>query len=63
MKKYRVMYRPSERANDASAIAQEVYADGWRVDSDQVLLYKRDEGGEIKVFDVPKTRIVRIMEV
>jgi hypothetical protein len=63
MKKFRVMYRPSERANDASAVAQDVYADGWRVDSDSVLLYKREPDGETMVFDVPKARIVRITEV
>ena len=34
MKKYRVMYRPSAWSSELSAKTEEVYADGWRVDSD-----------------------------
>ena len=32
MKRYRVQYRQSDRQNDLSERAEEVYADGWRVD-------------------------------
>ena len=42
MKKYRVMFRPTDNANDLSARTQEVYADGWRVDSDKVVLYAHE---------------------
>ena len=63
MKKYRVMYRPTERAGDLAARSEEVYADGWRVDSDKVVLYAHEEDADILVFDVPKTQIMRIQEI
>ncbi len=63
MKKFRVMYRASEHANDAGARTEDVVADGWRVDSDKVLLYKRRGKKEVPVFDVPKKLIMRIHEV
>jgi hypothetical protein len=65
MKKYRVIYRPNERASEVMARTEEVYADGWRVDSDAdvVLLYLRQEGQEVRVLDVPKSLIMRIHEV
>ncbi len=63
MKKFRVIYRPFERANDAASRTEEVYADGWRVDQEVVSLYLRQEGQEVPVFDVPKSRVMRIHEV
>ncbi|MDO8614756.1 MAG: hypothetical protein Q7T33_03340 [Dehalococcoidia bacterium] len=62
MKKFRVMYRQSERANDP-ARTEEVYADGWKVDSDQVVLYQHEREADVSVFDVPKTRVLRIQEL
>ncbi len=62
MKKYRVVYRAPYRA-DAVSKTEEVLADGWRVDQDLVLLYQRQDGQEVRVFDVPKTLIMRIHEI
>jgi len=62
MKKYRVVYRAPNRA-DAVAKVEEVEADGWRVDADQVLLYQRRGDAEVRVFDVPKTHFMRIHEI
>lgn len=63
MRKFRVMFRPYEHANDAAAKTEDVLADGWRVDSDKVLLFKRSGRKEEPVFDVPKNLIMRIHEV
>jgi hypothetical protein len=63
MKKFRVVYRPFERANDSAARSEEHYADGWRTDVDSVYLYERHNGEEVRVFDVPKSLIMRIHEV
>jgi hypothetical protein len=63
MKKYRVMYRPHEQASDVSAKTEEVWADGWRVDFDKVVLFAHEQDSDILVFDVPKTRVMRIQEV
>lgn len=63
MKKFRVIYRPFERANDAASRTEEIYADGWRTDADSVYLYERQEDEEVHVMDIPKTRIMRIHEV
>ena len=64
MKKYRVMYRPEEH-NEHEPRMEEVLADGWRVDHEtqQVLLYQQVGAGEIRVFDVPKSRFMRISEI
>ena len=62
MKKYRVTFKPEERDGRPPKV-EEVYADAWRVDSDLVVLLRRDEEGETKVFDVPKNNIMRIVEV
>jgi hypothetical protein len=64
MKRFRVMYRMTESAN-GSAQTEEVYADGWRVDTDKVVLYQSAGGEEsdTPVFDVPKTRVMRIQEI
>ena len=65
MKKYRVMYRLSEHANDSAPRTEEVAADGWRVDPDAgvVLLYQEQDGKEERVFDIPKKLIMRIHEI
>ena len=63
MKKFRVVYRPFERADDAVARSEEHYADGWRTDPENVYLYERHNGEEVRVFDVPKSRFMRIHEV
>jgi hypothetical protein len=63
MKKYRVMYSLTERTNSMAPRIEEVYADGWRIDYDTALFYQRDGEGEVRVFDVPKTRVMRIQEL
>jgi hypothetical protein len=63
MKRFRVMYRPNERAGETAARTEEVYADGWRVDTDKVVLYQQSADHETPVFDVPKTRVMRIQEI
>ena len=63
MKKYRVTFRISDRPHSSLMKTEEVYADAWRVDSDQVCLYRRDREGEVTVFDVPRSRVTRILEV
>jgi hypothetical protein len=63
MKKYRVMYKPGESAGDVTARTEEVYADGWRVETDKVVLYAHERDADILVFDVPKTRVMRIQEI
>ncbi len=66
MKKYRVMYRPSAWSSEFSAKTEEVYADGWRVDSDsdRVVLFTHTTPDRIdEIFDVPKAQIMRIQEI
>jgi hypothetical protein len=65
MKKYRVQYRQSDRQNDLNERAEEVYADGWRVDvaSDNVVLFKHVADYDSPVFDVPRSRVTRIQEI
>lgn len=63
MKRYRVVYRPNNQANELAAQTEEVYADGWRVDSDKVVLYQQGLDSETPVFDVPKQRVMRIQEI
>ena len=64
MKKFRVMYRQTDRSDDQlTARTEEVYADGWRVESDKVTLFQHDNTGDISVLDVPRTRIMRIQEM
>jgi hypothetical protein len=62
MKKYRITFRPAEFDGRPDKV-EEVYADTWRVDSDAVVLVRREGEGEVKVFDVPKSNIKRIAEV
>jgi hypothetical protein len=59
------MYRPAERNEQHQARTEEVYADGWRVDHDtqEVLLYQQIGAQEVRVFDVPKGRFMRINEI
>jgi hypothetical protein len=63
VKKYRVMYKPTENANELAVRTEEVYADGWRVETDKVVLYAHEQDADIMVFDVPKTRVMRIQEI
>ena len=64
MKKYRVLYRLSERRDNQMVKTEEVEADTWRVDSDLVCLYRRErDGHEERVLEVPKARVLRINEV
>lgn len=63
MKRYRVVYRPNNQANELATQTEEVYADGWRVDSDKVVLYQQGLDSETAVFDVPKQRVMRIQEI
>ena len=63
MKKYRVMYRPFERAEATMARTEEVYADGWRVEEENVTLFQRAENDEVHVLDIPKSRFMRINEI
>jgi len=62
MKRYRVMYRPTESAHVA-ARTEEVYADGWRVDTDKVVLFTHEREADQAVLDIPKTSILRIQEL
>jgi hypothetical protein len=63
MKKYRVMYRPNGVASEGVARSEEVYADGWRVETDKVVLFAHERDADIMVFDVPKAQIMRIQEI
>ncbi len=65
MKRYRVMYRATESANRETARTEEVEADGWRVDTDKVVLYQSAAAGtaDTPVFDVPTSRVMRIQEI
>ena len=65
MKRYRVMYRATESANNEMARTEDVYADGWRVDADKVVLYQSVAAGadDTPVFDVPASRVMRIQEI
>lgn len=62
MKKYRITFTPVELDGRPEKV-EEVYADTWRVDSDVVVLVRREGDTEVTVFDVPKTNIKRIVEV
>ena len=65
MKRYRVMYRETENAETETARTEEVEADGWRVDTDKVVLYQSAAAGvdDKPVFDVPTSRVMRILEI
>jgi hypothetical protein len=62
MKKYRITFRPVELDGRPEKV-EEVYADTWRVDSDAVVLVRREGDTEVTVFDVPKTNVRRIVEI
>lgn len=62
MKRYRVQYRMTENAS-GMAQTEEVYADGWRVDLDKVVLFQHHQESDTPVFDIPKTRVMRIQEI
>lgn len=63
MRRYRVTFRYSDQPNASMVKTEEVEADVWRVDSDLVCLYRQEQEGEVKVFDVPKSRVMRIAEI
>ena len=65
MKRYRVMYRLTDSASLEAERTEEVYADGWRVDADKVVLYQSAAAGadDTPVFDVPASRVMRIQEI
>ncbi len=63
MKKYRVTFRHSDQPNASTVRTEEVEADAWRVDSELVCLYRQEGEAEVKVFDVPKSRVMRIAEL
>jgi hypothetical protein len=65
MKKYRVQYRQTDRQSDLNERAEEVWADGWRVDvpTDNVVLFKHNADFDTPVFDVPRNRVTRIQEI
>lgn len=63
MKKYRVTFRYTDQPNNSMVKTEEVEADVWRVDSELVCLYRREDGDEVRVFDVPKSRVMRIAEM
>lgn len=62
MKKYRVVYRPLEMPNTGTR-TEEVLADSWRVDFDRLCMYRKQNGEEIRVFEIPKSAVTRIIEV
>lgn len=62
MKRYRVTFRPVEGAG-AQPKTEEVLADRWKVDEDLVVMYRNEGGSEIKVWDIPKQSVVRVIEV
>ncbi len=64
MKRYRVMYRANGGPSNELARTEEVEADGWRVDTDKVVLYQSAAGAsDTPVFDVPMSRVMRIQEL
>jgi len=65
MKRYRVMYRANGSPSTEMARTEEVEADGWRVDTDNVVLYRSAAAGagDRPVFDVPMSRVMRILEI
>lgn len=62
MKKYRVTFRPIEGPG-AMPKTEEVFADRWKVDEDLVVMYRREGGSEVKVWDIPKQSVMRVIEV
>ena len=65
MKRYRVMYRVTGSPSVEMSRTEEVDADGWRVDTDKVVLYQSAAAGaaDTPVFDVPTSRVMRIQEL
>ncbi len=62
MKKFRLTYHPIDGPGVAPKV-EEVFADRWQVDDGLVTLYRNDEQGDMRVFDVPKNAIIRIVEM
>jgi hypothetical protein len=64
MKRYRVVYRVTGSPSIEMSRTEEVDADGWRVDTDKVVLYQSETGADdTPVFDVPAARVMRIQEL
>ncbi len=65
MKRYRVVYRANGGSSNELARTEDVDADGWRVDTDKVVLYQSVAAGagDTPVFDVPTSRVMRIQEL
>jgi hypothetical protein len=57
------MYRPTANASEMSARTEEVYADGWRVDYEKVVLYQTCEEGDAEVLGIPKQQVMRVQEL
>jgi hypothetical protein len=62
MKKYRVTFRPYDGPGVVPK-TEVVEADRWKVEEDLVCLYKNEHGTDIKVFDVPKQAVMKVIEV
>ena len=62
MKRYRVTFRPYEGPG-VMPKTEDVNADRWKVDDESVCLYQNIEGDDVKVFDVPKQSVIKIIEV
>jgi hypothetical protein len=41
----------------------ETYAVGWRVQAENVTLFQKEDGNEVQVLDIPKSRFMRINEI
>jgi hypothetical protein len=41
----------------------ETYAAGWLVEEENVTLFQKDNGSEVHVLDIPKSRFMRINEI
>lgn len=62
MKKYRVTFRPFDGPGVAPK-TEEVFADRWKVEEDLVCLYRNEQGTDVKVWDIPKQSVMRVIEV
>jgi hypothetical protein len=62
MKKFRVTFRPVEGPG-AALKTEEVFADRWRVEEDLVCLYRSEQGTDVKVWDIPKQSVMKVIEV
>ena len=63
MKKYRGCTGQPKRRATFRRRRKRCGPTGWRVDYDKVVLFAHEQDLDILVFDVPKTRVMRIQEV